>query len=79
YPEGVKGYRLWDRSQKGVKIIISKDVTFNENEIPCIKGKTEPESEVESESEYIATTEVIKEALWLRGVLHELCVLNDYV
>lgn len=31
------------------------------------------------ESEYIATTEAIKEALWLRSLLHELCVLNYYM
>lgn len=37
YPEGVKGYRLWDRSQKGVKIIISRDVTFNELDMSCLK------------------------------------------
>ncbi|XP_022863886.1 uncharacterized protein LOC111383922 [Olea europaea var. sylvestris] len=33
--------------QKGVKIIISRDVTFNENEMPCIKEETEPESKTE--------------------------------
>ncbi|KAL2237106.1 UNVERIFIED_CONTAM: Retrovirus-related Pol polyprotein from transposon TNT 1-94 [Sesamum indicum] len=37
YPEGVKGYRLWVRSQPGFKVLISRDVTFNENEIPCLE------------------------------------------
>ncbi|KAL2230647.1 UNVERIFIED_CONTAM: Retrovirus-related Pol polyprotein from transposon TNT 1-94 [Sesamum indicum] len=41
YPEGVKGYRLWVRSQPGFKVIISIDVTFNENEMPCLQ-KTQP-------------------------------------
>ncbi|KAL2230353.1 UNVERIFIED_CONTAM: Retrovirus-related Pol polyprotein from transposon TNT 1-94 [Sesamum indicum] len=37
YPEGVKGYRLWVRSQPGLKVLISRDVTFNENEMPCLE------------------------------------------
>ncbi|KAL2242583.1 UNVERIFIED_CONTAM: Retrovirus-related Pol polyprotein from transposon TNT 1-94 [Sesamum indicum] len=41
YPEGVKGYRLWVRSQPGFKVLISRDVTFNENEMPCLE-KTKP-------------------------------------
>ncbi|KAL2243923.1 UNVERIFIED_CONTAM: Retrovirus-related Pol polyprotein from transposon TNT 1-94 [Sesamum indicum] len=36
YPEGTKGYRLWVRSQPGFKVLISRDVTFNENELPCL-------------------------------------------
>ncbi|CAH9139773.1 unnamed protein product [Cuscuta epithymum] len=36
YPEGVKGYRLWDRSEPGFKVVISRDVIFNENEFPCL-------------------------------------------
>ncbi|GAB2275344.1 hypothetical protein Dimus_039125 [Dionaea muscipula] len=35
YQEGTKGYRLWERSSGGVKILVSRDVTFNENEFPC--------------------------------------------
>ncbi|KAL2251628.1 UNVERIFIED_CONTAM: Retrovirus-related Pol polyprotein from transposon TNT 1-94 [Sesamum indicum] len=41
YPERVKGYRLWVRSQPGFKVLISRDVTFNENEMPCLE-KTQP-------------------------------------
>ncbi|KAL2241037.1 UNVERIFIED_CONTAM: Retrovirus-related Pol polyprotein from transposon TNT 1-94 [Sesamum indicum] len=37
YPMGVKGYRLWVRSQLGFKVLISRDVTFNENEMPCLE------------------------------------------
>ncbi|KAK4406592.1 Retrovirus-related Pol polyprotein from transposon TNT 1-94 [Sesamum angolense] len=36
YPNGIKGYRLWLRSQPGFKVLISKDVIFNENEMPCL-------------------------------------------
>ncbi|KAL2236677.1 UNVERIFIED_CONTAM: Retrovirus-related Pol polyprotein from transposon TNT 1-94 [Sesamum indicum] len=45
YPDGVKGYRLWVRSQPGFKVIISRDVTFNENEMPCLlKPEIKPEN-----------------------------------
>ena len=33
YLEGVKGYRLWNKESSSVKIIISHDVVFNENEM----------------------------------------------
>ncbi|KAL0355446.1 UNVERIFIED_CONTAM: Retrovirus-related Pol polyprotein from transposon TNT 1-94 [Sesamum radiatum] len=39
YPNGVKGYRLWVRSQPGIKVITSRDVTFNELEMPCLSDK----------------------------------------
>ncbi|KAL2525883.1 Uncharacterized protein Adt_10937 [Abeliophyllum distichum] len=39
YPERVKRYKLWDRSQSGVKIIISRDVKFNESKMPCLEGE----------------------------------------
>ncbi|KAL5567385.1 hypothetical protein UlMin_030549 [Ulmus minor] len=32
YAEGVKGYRMWSLESKGTKLIISRDVIFNENE-----------------------------------------------
>ena len=35
YPLGVKGYRLWLRDQKGFKVIISRDVVFDESRMPC--------------------------------------------
>lgn len=35
-----KGIVLWDRSQnRGVKIIVSRDVTFNKAEMHCLKTK----------------------------------------
>ncbi|KAL0366834.1 UNVERIFIED_CONTAM: Retrovirus-related Pol polyprotein from transposon TNT 1-94 [Sesamum radiatum] len=33
------GNRLWVRSQPGIKIITSRDVTFNELEMPCLSDK----------------------------------------
>ncbi|KAL2251492.1 UNVERIFIED_CONTAM: Retrovirus-related Pol polyprotein from transposon TNT 1-94 [Sesamum indicum] len=41
YPEGIKGYRLWVRSKPGFKVLISRNVTFNENEMPCLE-RTQP-------------------------------------
>lgn len=39
YPDGVKGYRLWSKDSGGFKIITSRDVTFDELNMPCLKGK----------------------------------------
>lgn len=36
YPEGVKGYRVWCRSEPGFKVQISRDVVFNEFDFPCL-------------------------------------------
>ncbi|GAB2287662.1 hypothetical protein Dimus_037947 [Dionaea muscipula] len=35
YQEGTKGYRLWDKNTPGFKVVISRDVIFNEVEFPC--------------------------------------------
>ncbi|KAL0308973.1 UNVERIFIED_CONTAM: Retrovirus-related Pol polyprotein from transposon TNT 1-94, partial [Sesamum radiatum] len=43
YPEGIKGYRLWLRNQTGFKVVISKDVTFNESEMPCLNNSSKKE------------------------------------
>ncbi|KAL0313432.1 UNVERIFIED_CONTAM: Retrovirus-related Pol polyprotein from transposon TNT 1-94 [Sesamum radiatum] len=48
YPEGVKGYRLWLRSQPGFKVLISKDVVFNESEMPCLNNQKEEKSDIET-------------------------------
>ena len=37
YRDRVKGYRLWSRGSKGIKIIISRDVIFSENIFPCLE------------------------------------------
>ena len=33
--EGTKGYRLWEKGARGVKIIVSRDVIFDESSFPC--------------------------------------------
>ena len=42
YAKGVKGYRLWSIEPKGTKLIISRDVIFNENEFPYLSTATNP-------------------------------------
>ncbi|KAL2252587.1 UNVERIFIED_CONTAM: Retrovirus-related Pol polyprotein from transposon TNT 1-94 [Sesamum indicum] len=46
YPVGIKGYRLWDRSQPGYKVIISRNVTFNEDEMPCLSKSETTENDL---------------------------------
>ena len=41
YQEGSKGYRLWDKDSGGVRIIVSRDVVFNELVFPCKCTKNE--------------------------------------
>ncbi|KAK4395153.1 hypothetical protein Sango_1669600 [Sesamum angolense] len=48
YPEGVKGYRLWLRNQTGFKVVISKDVTFNESEMPCLNNSSKTDLDLRS-------------------------------
>ncbi|CAH9141104.1 unnamed protein product [Cuscuta epithymum] len=49
YPEGVKGYRVWDRNQVGFKVVVSRNVVFNESEFPCLV-KSVPDSESDPSS-----------------------------
>lgn len=43
YEPGTKGYRLWDRQSSGIKIIISRDVVFDETCFPCkTSDQTDP-------------------------------------
>ena len=35
YPQGTKGYRLWVRETNGYKVIVSRDVVFDEYTMPC--------------------------------------------
>ncbi|KAL0440747.1 UNVERIFIED_CONTAM: hypothetical protein Sradi_0013600, partial [Sesamum radiatum] len=48
YPEGVKGYKLWLRNQTGFKVVISKVVTFNESEMPCLNNSSKKELDFQS-------------------------------
>ncbi|KAL0456140.1 UNVERIFIED_CONTAM: Retrovirus-related Pol polyprotein from transposon TNT 1-94 [Sesamum latifolium] len=60
YPIGVKGYRLWLRSQPGFKVIISRDVTFNEIEMPCLSSshKNHHNSDTESIFNKVETDQI---------------------
>ncbi|KAL0368075.1 UNVERIFIED_CONTAM: hypothetical protein Scaly_1026400 [Sesamum calycinum] len=52
YPEGAKGYRLWLICQPGFKVIISKDVTFNESEMPCLVNSSKKDLDFQLEGIY---------------------------
>lgn len=39
YPEGVKGYRLWARDERWFKMIFSRNVIFNEADMPCLNKR----------------------------------------
>ncbi|KAL0427907.1 UNVERIFIED_CONTAM: Retrovirus-related Pol polyprotein from transposon TNT 1-94 [Sesamum latifolium] len=60
YPIGVKGYRLWLRSQPGFKVIISRDVTFNETEMPGLSSshKNYHNSDIESIFNNVKTDQI---------------------
>ncbi|KAK4393955.1 Retrovirus-related Pol polyprotein from transposon TNT 1-94 [Sesamum angolense] len=42
------GYRLWLRNQTGFKVVISKDVTFNESKMPCLNNSSRKELDFQS-------------------------------
>lgn len=51
YPIGVKGYRLWVREEHGYKVIISRDVVFDELFMPCrVKDQSESPEVKEKET-----------------------------
>ncbi|KAL0413014.1 UNVERIFIED_CONTAM: Retrovirus-related Pol polyprotein from transposon TNT 1-94 [Sesamum radiatum] len=52
YPNGVKRYRLWVRNQPGLKIITSRDVTFNELEMPCLSDTSNRETDFNIENTF---------------------------
>ncbi|GAB2266514.1 hypothetical protein Dimus_037897 [Dionaea muscipula] len=35
YVEGTKGFKLWEKGTAGFRMLVSRDVVFNENEFPC--------------------------------------------
>lgn len=45
YPEGIKGYRLWARGHGGYKMITSRNVAFNEEEMPCLEKQMSADPE----------------------------------
>ncbi|KAL0411599.1 UNVERIFIED_CONTAM: Retrovirus-related Pol polyprotein from transposon TNT 1-94 [Sesamum latifolium] len=52
YPNGIKGYRLWVRNQPSLKIITSRDVTFNELEMPCLTDTSRKETDFNIENTF---------------------------
>lgn len=53
YPENVKGYKLWCIEKGEEKCLISRDVVFNELEMPMLKTtveETQKKTQVEVES-----------------------------
>ena len=48
YPQGVKGYRLWDPLEK--KVVISRDVIFDENLVLQRRNGMEEQQEVQQDS-----------------------------
>ncbi|KAL5565472.1 hypothetical protein UlMin_028636 [Ulmus minor] len=52
YLEGTKGYRLWMKDSKGYKTIVSRDVVFKEDVMPCLSeciAKTSAQHEESSD------------------------------
>ncbi|KAK4390103.1 hypothetical protein Sango_2073600, partial [Sesamum angolense] len=47
-----KGYRLWLRNQPGYKVIVSRDVTFNESEFPCLANSSKKDLDHNIESTF---------------------------
>ncbi|GAB2276096.1 hypothetical protein Dimus_039170 [Dionaea muscipula] len=52
YQEGTKGYRLWERESAGIKILISRDVIFNENTFPCKSGSVKSDVYMPDSSDF---------------------------
>ena len=50
YPEGVKGYKLWFSDENGSKSIISRDVTFREDEMYMKKASSGQSTSEEGEN-----------------------------
>ncbi|KAL2526536.1 Reverse transcriptase Ty1/copia-type domain-containing protein [Abeliophyllum distichum] len=72
YPKGVKGYRLWVLGVKGIKIINSRDVKFNELDMPCLKtpdnqvkqieeGKSSTGKKIQTEVKRLDTNQDVRE------------------
>ena len=56
-PFRTKGYRLWERESRGVKIIVSRDVIFDESRFPCKEtSNTSVEEPREKTSEESSTS-----------------------
>ncbi|KAL2505002.1 Reverse transcriptase Ty1/copia-type domain-containing protein [Abeliophyllum distichum] len=47
YAKGSKGYRLWIRNIGGFKVVVSRDVVFNEHQFPCIEDSLRNDNNVD--------------------------------
>ena len=53
YQDGTKGYRLWDRTSGGVKIIISRDIVFNKSIFSCKISNTKDDPKPSRPNDFI--------------------------
>ncbi|KAI5658853.1 hypothetical protein M9H77_27646 [Catharanthus roseus] len=44
YLSGVKGYRMWIKGEPGVRVVVSRDVIFNELDMSCLRTEIKLES-----------------------------------
>ena len=68
YPHGVKGYRVWDKSRGGFKVIISRDIISNENEFPC---KTNMDAGHRNKKEMTKDAGLEKESVQVEQIMEE--------
>ncbi|CAH9067875.1 unnamed protein product [Cuscuta epithymum] len=79
YPEGVKGYRLWDRNQVGFKVVLSRNVVFNETDFPCLtESASNPESRSDSTPSEVESVPVAASPLSVDPVISDDIVMHDY-
>ncbi|KAK4382157.1 Retrovirus-related Pol polyprotein from transposon TNT 1-94 [Sesamum angolense] len=79
YPEGIKGYRLWLRCQPGFKVVISKDVTFNESEMPCLENssKRDLDFQLEGTEKGANLGSLLDSEKWIKAMNEEIKALHD--
>ncbi|KAI5662081.1 hypothetical protein M9H77_21404 [Catharanthus roseus] len=58
YPSGVKGYKVWLKGEPGVRVIVSRDVVFNELDMPCLKAESDSDSSTDVPSDGNVPVEV---------------------
>lgn len=42
YPSRVKGYKVWLKGEPGMRVVVSREIVFNEQEMPCLKPISNP-------------------------------------
>ena len=53
YPEGIKGYKIWTLNGKPSRILISRDITFDEEQMLQSKVETEIEATESEKAERV--------------------------